>query len=110
MLVLSENTLHEIKKAADPILRDGGARKAMVIGSVARGDADEYSDLDVIIIADTDKPFVERYEDFFGILRIWRRGVDLFVYTPEEFESMRERDNPFLRKAMEDAVTIYEKQ
>jgi len=42
------------------------ARKVIVFGSVARGDADAFSDLDLIIVADTTRPFFERFKDFVG--------------------------------------------
>jgi hypothetical protein len=35
--------------------------------------------------------------------------VDIFVYTPEEFESMIEEENPFIQGALKDGKTIYEK-
>ena len=37
------------------------ARKVIAFGSVARGDADAWSDLDLIIVAHTARPFFERF-------------------------------------------------
>ena len=50
-----------------PVLKKRGAKKAIVFGSYARGDADQYSDLDLIIIAETDKKFFKRHEGFKGV-------------------------------------------
>lgn len=36
-------------------------------------------------------------------------SVDLFVYTPEEFQVMVENENPFIEQALKDGVTVYEK-
>jgi predicted nucleotidyltransferase len=36
------------------------ARKVILFGSVARSDADSTSDLDLVIVADTTRPFFER--------------------------------------------------
>ncbi len=35
-------------------------------------------------------------------------GVDLFVYTPEEFEALLEEERPFLIHALEGARVIHE--
>lgn len=39
-------------------MADSEASKAVVFGSYARGDADERSDLDMLIVSDTDKRFL----------------------------------------------------
>ena len=37
-----------------------GPEKVILFGSAARGDVDEYSDIDLIVIKETDKRFVQR--------------------------------------------------
>lgn len=83
----------------------GPVEKIILFGSHARGKADEYSDLDLIIIKKTDKRFVQRLIEV-PLLPV---HADVFVYTPEEFESMKENENPFIMNALESAKTIYEK-
>lgn len=83
----------------------GPVEKIILFGSQARGEADEYSDVDLIVIKKTDKRFVERLIEV-PPLPI---HADVFVYTPEEFEMMKNNDNPFIAKAMESAKIIYEK-
>jgi len=83
------------------------ARKVVAFGSVARGDADEWSDLDLLIVADTPRPFFQRFEDFAGIYDVWKR-LDLVIYTPEELERMMAEDNPFVTRALEEGVVLYE--
>src|SRR5437773_2451170 len=84
--------LDALKRRLAPHLRR--ARKAIVFGSVARGDADEWSDLDLVVVADTNRPFLERYLDFEDIYDVWPR-LDLLVYTPREFAEMRREGRPF---------------
>jgi predicted nucleotidyltransferase len=83
------------------------ARRAIVFGSVARGDADAGSDLDLVIIADTRRPFLERFRDFSGLWDVWPR-LDLLVYTPEEFEQMRADGNPFIEQVLAEGRVVHE--
>lgn len=82
-------TLDEILDALTPALEASDAQKAIVFGSYARGEADEYSDLDLIIVADTDKRFLQRHKDYRHVFRSWDpwgKSLDLLVYTPEELD------------------------
>jgi len=88
-----------------PALPDLGVKRALLFGSLARGEVRGQSDLDLILIVDTGEPFVERCARFYASLEP-RIGMDLLVYTPAEFEAMRDR--PFLRHALRDATVIYE--
>ena len=76
-----------------------------MFGSVARGEADEWSDLDLIVIADTDRTFFERFRDFDGLYEVWPR-LDLLVYTSAEFERMVDEENPFLLRALEEGMDV----
>ena len=76
-----------------------------MFGSVARGEADEWSDLDLVVIADTDRTFFERFRDFVGLYEVWPR-LDLLVYTSAEFERMVDEENPFLLRVLEEGVDV----
>ncbi|MEK9179937.1 MAG: nucleotidyltransferase domain-containing protein [Patescibacteria group bacterium] len=92
------------KEIVGVILRDyGPVEKVILFGSRARGNADESSDLDLIVVKNTDKPFVRRLVDapYFSI------HSDIFVYTPKEFEQMQENENPFVMNALEHGVVLY---
>ena len=82
-----------------------GVRRALLFGSLARGDVGGQSDLDLILIVDTSEPFVERCARFYQALAP-AVGMDLLVYTSDEFEAMRE--GLFLRHALREAKVIYE--
>ena len=104
-------TLDTIRQALSPALEASNARRAIVFGSYARGDANEYSDLDMIIVADTDKRFPQRHKDFRPVFRSWDpwgKSLDLLIYTPEELELMQDRRNPFICAALQEGVVVYE--
>lgn len=90
----------------ETILRDyGPVEKIILFGSAARGDADEYSDIDLIIVKETDKPFVRRSVE----APYFRISSDIFVYTPREFEQMKEDENPFIESALKEGIVLYER-
>lgn len=72
------------------ILVERDATLVVVFGSHARGDVGIASDLDMIAVMRSDLPFIKRLEALFAVIHP-KVGLDLLVYTPEEFESMRER-------------------
>jgi predicted nucleotidyltransferase len=101
-------SLESIKRSFAPVLAAGGAKRAIVFGSYARGEADEYSDVDLVIIKETDLPFLDRYTDFQQLFQVTRKALQILVYTPDEFDSMRDRENPFILNVIEDGIVIYE--
>ena len=76
------------------------------MGSRARGTAAPESDIDVIIVAPSRLPFVERGRDYLPAIRAAGVAADLLVYTPEEFERMRTEERPFVSHAMASARPI----
>lgn len=96
--------LAEVRRRLAPLL--ARARQAIVFGSVARGEADRWSDLDLVIVAETDRPFFERFRDYAGIWDVWPR-LDLLVYTPEEWAGMIEEERPFALRVLEEGVVIH---
>ena len=90
-----------------PLLDAQGAHSAWVFGSHARGTASVESDIDVIVVAPTDRPFVERFRDYLPAIANAGVGVDLLVYTPEEFARMQAEERPFLVDALADARRIH---
>ena len=101
-------SINEIRTTFEPFLRQGGATRAIVFGSYARGEADRHSDLDLIIIADTNVDWFDRYRAFPGVYNIWRGGIDMLIYTPEELEEMLASGRAFIEDALQEGVIIYE--
>lgn len=71
-------------------------QKVILFGSFARGATSRWSDIDLVIIKESDRPFFERVREIIGILKP-RVGVDLLVYTPQEVERAI-RTSRFLRE------------
>lgn len=84
--------------------------KIIVFGSYVRGDTDEYSDLDFVVIKKTEKRFLERLIEVAKLIDSELGKVDVFVYTPEEFQEMIEREDPFIEQVLKEGRVIYQKE
>ena len=100
-------TIQQIKDAAVEVAVRNGASFAILFGSYARGTADDRSDVDLIFVEDTDLPFLRRLDRYFDpLVDKLRTAVEVLIYTPEEFEDMKDR--AFVRRALAEGVIVYE--
>lgn len=78
---MNKIALDEIKKKAGPILKEEGATRAALFGSVVRGEAGKNSDIDILV----DLPRGKSLFDFVGIKlkleEVLGRKVDLVEYS-----------------------------
>jgi predicted nucleotidyltransferase len=95
---------HELERIIR-VLRQMEAQLVVLFGSVARKDIGAFSDLDIIVVLDSDLSFIKRLELLYERIQP-RVGLDLLAYTPQEFEEMRER--PFVRQALQEGKVLYE--
>ena len=89
------------------LLATQDAHAAWIFGSYARGTAGAESDIDVIVVAPTDRPFVERFRDYLPAIANAGIAVDLLVYKPNEFARLQAEGQPFLVDALADAEQFY---
>jgi uncharacterized protein len=101
-------TVDEVRERLAPVFRRYNISKAVVFGSVARGEPSPHSDVDLILVQRTEKRFLDRYEGLLMELNqaIPRRTVEALIYTPEELESIRHRR--FIATALSEGQVIYE--
>jgi predicted nucleotidyltransferase len=76
----------------------------VLFGSTARNEAGLTSDLDLLIVWDTDLPFLERTAALYRVLQP-QVAVDLLVYTPEEMERMTDR--PVMKQIEREGRLLY---
>jgi predicted nucleotidyltransferase len=103
----ARHTFAELAERARGPLEAAGAERAVVFGSWARGTADAWSDLDLAVVVRTAHPPLERGGILRDLVDALPVGVDLLVYTPEEFaRGLEERCGVFDAIARE-GVTLY---
>ena len=85
-------------------------QRILLFGSWARGEEDELSDLDVVVIKETTSPFLDRLRQAGSLLPADLGGVDILVYTPDEFAMMQSQGNAFAEMIAEEALLVYDRQ
>lgn len=81
--------------------------RVILFGSAARGETDARSDLDFVVIKQTDQPFLERLKDVALCVKV-PGAIDLLVYTPEEWQRMRDAESPFAEQVTQEGRVVYE--
>lgn len=93
----------KIRRALEPL----DPVQVILFGSAARGEMDAWSDVDLIVVRPTDLPFLDRAREVTPLLRkALGRSADVLVYTPEEFEEMKERNVGIVAMALEEGVRV----
>ena len=94
--ILQGKTKEELVNSLAQILR-GRVKFAYLFGSITtKKFQPAKSDVDLILIVDTQEPYFERWRAFRDILESIPR-VDLLIYTPDEWERLCRQTNGFWR-------------
>lgn len=93
----------ELERIIGRLKADPSVHLILLFGSLARGDARDHSDIDLIVVKDTQMRFLDRLDEFYDDAR---EAMDILVYTPQEFEEMKER--PFVRRALWEGKILHE--
>ena len=81
----------------------------VLFGSHAYGTPSPESDIDLLIIKRTRKPFHERYAEVGGLIRDIRRGwsVSPFVISPSELRERIRLGDPFILEILSKGRRLY---
>lgn len=100
--------LKELERIKDELLQKYHPSKIILFGSLVSGKVRGNSDIDLVIVKDTDKPFIDRAIEVALTTRP-NLAIDFLVYTPEEFKHMNLQNNYFFNEIAKGKV-IYEEQ
>ncbi|MBI5059923.1 nucleotidyltransferase domain-containing protein [candidate division KSB1 bacterium] len=84
-------------------------RKVVLFGSYARGDSKPTSDLDILVIAESDLPRYKRAASLYRALSDIPQPMDIIVYTPQEAEDWSQVKQAFVTTALREGKVLYEK-
>ena len=81
--------------------------KIILFGSWARGEQRSHSDIDLLIIQESDLPRPQRYAQVRRLF--WGMGVpmDILVYTPEEFARYQSVPGSFTHTVAREGKVLY---
>lgn len=107
MVTVDESLLKEI---VSRIVREAHPRKIVLFGSRAREDAKGESDIDLLVIAESDEPRHRRSVGLYGALSDIIVPMDVIVYTPEEVEDWSGVRQAFVTTAIREGKVLYEEK
>ena len=82
-------------------------KRVLLFGSFVRDECVPGSDIDLLLILSaSEETFMERIPRF--LPSRFPVGMDVFPYTEEELEKMKEEGNFFIRKALEEEWRFFE--
>jgi predicted nucleotidyltransferase len=98
-----------LKKAIHTIVHVAAPHRIILFGSRARGDGDEESDFDLLVLKDgireTRALAQEIYRNFTGI----DASVDVIVASTDTYERLKEDPWMIYHEAAQNGVVVYEK-
>ena len=92
------------------IIKKINPEKIYLFGSYATDSSDEQSDIDLLIIAPSHDRPLERRLKLRRMLAEYDRkfGLDLLIYTPDEFEMLAKETSSFICSAIKQGIKIYD--
>jgi len=108
--VRRKELLKEAKKLAKKIAEEYKPEKIILFGSAATGDIRENSDVDLLVVKDTNDRPIERDQQVLRLLNPIRSQipVDVLVLTPGEMDWRSEAEDPFVLDALRKGEILYE--
>ncbi len=103
-----ENTLPKLVEALKKI----EPQKIILFGSWAKDEFRESSDIDIVIIKETNKRWLERITEARLAIPdeiLIKYDIDILVYTEDEFQKLAE-ERRFIKEIKETGRVIYERQ
>ena len=103
-------TQEQINSIVNIIISQHKPLKIILFGSCAANNYSKDSDVDIVVVKDTDKPRFKRGVEIRKSLIGIGVPIDLLVYTAREYEDEMNTRFSFLSMALKSSRILYEKQ
>lgn len=94
---------YKLQELAMIIREKYNVSKIIVFGSYVRGDLNEGSDIDLVIVGDFKEKFHRRIAEVIGLTDL---PIEPLCYTEDEFKRMISNDNNFIAEVLKEGVMI----
>ena len=98
-----------IRRIVDRVVAEYAPRQVILFGSYAHGTPDRDSDIDLLIVKETEEPFIERVAQVCKATRGMHKGIpfDPIVLTPAELDGRLRKGDQFLQDVMKKGRVMY---
>lgn len=90
------------------IIADFSPKLIIVFGSVARHEAGDHSDLDLLVVMDTNLKGAKRAAAIHRRMIDIAMPMDVFVLTPSEYEANKDDRYSFVSEIVRTGIVVYE--
>ncbi|NMB26277.1 MAG: nucleotidyltransferase domain-containing protein [Firmicutes bacterium] len=104
--MISEDQIHEV---VGRIVAGVDPDKVILFGSYAYGEPNWDSDLDLLVIKETNKPRYRRGREVRKHLRGMKIPLDIVVYTQEEIREFEGVETSFIAQVVKQGRVLYER-
>ena len=99
----------ELQRIVATLIDKYQPEKIILFGSLATDRIHEWSDIDLLIIKETEKRPLDRALEAYSLLDNYREPVDIIVYTPAEVELLLNEGSFFVADILTEGRILYEK-
>jgi predicted nucleotidyltransferase len=96
----------ELDRIVDTLKREYQPQEIILFGSVANGEIHAWSDIDLLIVKETEKRPIDRCLEVYRIVKPLV-GIDVFVYTRSEFQTLLSENVSFIRNVIKGGTSLY---
>ena len=97
----------QIKKMVNKIRVSCSPEKIILFGSYSTGKITFNSDVDLLVVLNTDLRGAERIRMISRLIYPRSLPVDIIVKTPDEIEKSKKRIDPFINDILETGIELY---
>jgi predicted nucleotidyltransferase len=98
----------ELERILEILISEYQPNKIILFGSLAKETLKEWSDIDLFLIKETPKRYLDRIDEVMHLVHP-KVGIDLFVLTPEEIRKALDEEDPYIQEILTEGKVLYEK-
>ncbi len=99
--------IKDLKDISRRLIKEYDPDKIILYGSRAEGKDNESSDIDLVIVKETEKRPLDRRIEVEALLADRAVPIDILVYTPEEMRTLYSMGSPFIEEIVEKGRLLY---